>query len=170
MFHLICLRIIKSICMKICRLQDSSVTFSPHPLFFPARELVAWCPSLAPDSLSCSLVGHLGRRMHLLAPGATGGRARQNVAFTAILCQVQQVQVCLHRGAKHLSFLLNLVVTKDREATFCLFIYGCAGCLVLRGPSLIAVSWGFSPAVVCSLLLAVTSVAEHRLLDVCGLP
>lgn len=111
--------------------------------------------------------------MHLLAPGVGGGwggGARRNVAFTAILCQVQQVQVRLHRGAKHLSFLLNLVVTEDREATFYLFIYGCAGRSVLRGPSLIAVSWGFSLAVVCSLLLAVTSVAEHRLLDVCGLP
>ena len=64
--------------------------------------------------------------MHLLAPGGGGGRrggARRNVAFTAILCQVQQVQVRLHRGAKHLSFLLNLVVPEDREATFYLFIY-----------------------------------------------
>lgn len=77
--------------------------------------------------------------------------------------------MCLHKGAKQLSFLLNLVVTEDREAGFYVFIYGCAGCSVLHGPPLIAVSWGF-PLVVCGLLLAVTSVAEHRLLDVRGLP
>lgn len=43
--------------------------------------------------------------------------------------------MCLHKGAKHLSFLRNLVVTEDREATFYLFIYGCAGCSALHGPS-----------------------------------
>lgn len=161
--------------MKICHLQDSSVTFSPHPppLFFSSQKAGSTV-SLSGTRISFLQFGG-APGMKDASPGSRGGGgwgggARRNVAFTAILCQVQQVQVRLHRGAKHLSFLLNLVVTEDREATFYLFIYGCAGCSVLRGPSLIAVSWGFSLAVVCSLLLAVTSVAEHRLLDVCGLP
>ena len=87
------------------------------------------------------------------APGtkaASSGSLRGDVAFTAVLRKVQQVRVCLHKGAKQLSFLLNLV-TEDREAGFYVFIYGCAGCSVLHGLPLIAVSWGF-PLVVRGLL------------------
>ena len=46
----------------------------------------------------------------------------------------------------------------------CLFIFGCAGSLLVRGLSLVAASGGYSLTVVRGLLIAVASlVAEHGL-------
>ena len=44
-----------------------------------------------------------------------------------------------------------------------IFMYGCAGSLLLCGLSLVAASRGCSPAAVCRLLVAVASLVEHRL-------
>ena len=47
---------------------------------------------------------------------------------------------------------------------YVLFIFGCAGSSLLLGLSLVTASGGYSPVVVCWLLVAVAPlVAEHRL-------
>ena len=64
--------------------------------------------------------------------------------------------------------LLLILTTQDflfkkKKLFVCLFVYGCAGSLLLRtGFSLVAENWDYSLVAMLGLLVAMTSL-EHRL-------
>ena len=57
----------------------------------------------------------------------------------------------------------DFLFLKKKKLFVCLFVYGCAGSLLLRtGFSLVAENWDYSLVAMLGLLVAMTSL-EHRL-------
>ena len=57
----------------------------------------------------------------------------------------------------------DFLFKKKKKLFVCLFVYGCAGSLLLRtGFSLVAENWDYSLVAMLGLLVAMTSL-EHRL-------